>query len=180
MKGKDGDSLSSDNLNLDGSTTAYTDSSETPRTCSQAYAVVLSALVGSALCGVLGGGYGGGAGLAGLGGGGLGGGAGVGVGSSVVLLGGGGAGYTKSVAGPSFLVNTVHHVSKVDGGGAVVAHSGLGGAGGGFGGLGAGGYGGGLLVGGADLGGAGLGLGGGYGGGYGGGKIVLLKGGWHK
>ncbi|XP_075557183.1 uncharacterized protein LOC142589566 [Dermacentor variabilis] len=154
---------------------------------SAVYAVVMSALVGSAFCGVLAGGYGGyGAGLGGLGGGlalggaDLGGGAGVGVGSSVVLLGGGGHGFTKAVAGPSFLINTVHHVSKVDGGGAIVAHSGLGGVAGGhgYGGVVGGGHGGGVLLSGADLGGTGLGLGGGYG--LGGGKLLVLKGGYHK
>ncbi|XP_037268569.2 uncharacterized protein LOC119159843 [Rhipicephalus microplus] len=74
----------------------------------------------------------GGVGL-GYGGGGLGyGGGGLGVGSSVVLL-RGGPGFAKAVAGPTFLVSTVHHVSKVHGGGAIVAHSGLGGYGGGYG-----------------------------------------------
>ncbi|XP_077555942.1 uncharacterized protein LOC144170187 [Haemaphysalis longicornis] len=115
-------------------------------------ALFLLGLVASATAGGLGG-YGGGfgAGFGGLGyGGGLG---GAGVGSSVVLL-RGGPGFAKSVAGPAFLVQTVHHVNKVHGGGAIVAHSGLGGVGGGLG------YGGGLGVGG------GLGYGGGlkYGG----------------
>ncbi|KAK8781194.1 hypothetical protein V5799_017464 [Amblyomma americanum] len=79
---------------------------------------------------------------------------GVGVGSSVALL-HSGPGFSKAVAGPAFLVRTVHHVSKVHGGGAIVAHSGLGGAAGlgglglatglgygglGYGGLGYGGY----------------------------------------
>ncbi|CAN8024656.1 unnamed protein product [Ixodes persulcatus] len=86
--------------------------------------------------GSYGGGYGGGYGLGG-----------VGLGSSVVLLSGGGAGYSKAVAGPAFLVKTVHHVSKLHGGGGILGYSGLGG---GYG----GGYGG--------------GFGGGYGGGYGG------------
>ncbi|XP_054934349.1 uncharacterized protein [Dermacentor andersoni] len=70
---------------------------------------------------------------------------GVGVGSSVALL-QGGPPFTKAVAGPAFLVRTVHHVSKVHGGGAIVAHSGLGGGVGlggvGLGGLGYGGHGG--------------------------------------
>ncbi|XP_037504925.1 acanthoscurrin-1-like [Rhipicephalus sanguineus] len=89
---------------------------------------------------------------------------GVGIGSSVALLHGGPA-FTKAVAGPSFLVRTVHHVSKVHGGGAVVAHSGLGGGYGvGLGGLGYGG-----------LGYGGLGYGGlGYGG-YGGHGGYVLK-----
>ncbi|KAL3198882.1 hypothetical protein MRX96_001462 [Rhipicephalus microplus] len=56
-----------------------------------------------------------------------------------------------AVAGPAFLVRTVHHVNKVSGGGALLAHSGLGGGYGygglgygglGYGGLGYGGYGG--------------------------------------
>ncbi|KAL1445622.1 hypothetical protein MTO96_029134 [Rhipicephalus appendiculatus] len=90
----------------------------------------LSTLVAAAFAGGLvgvgyglGGGYGGGG--YGLGyGGGVG---GVGLGGSVVLLNGGHGGYGKVVAGPSFLVKTVHHVNKISGGGAVVAHSGLGG-----------------------------------------------------
>ncbi|KAL1476167.1 hypothetical protein MTO96_036707 [Rhipicephalus appendiculatus] len=53
----------------------------------------------------------------------------------------GGPGFAKAVAGPTFLVSTVHHVNKLHGGGAIVAHSGLGGYGGGYG-LGYGGYGG--------------------------------------
>ncbi|XP_077533195.1 uncharacterized protein LOC144145446 isoform X1 [Haemaphysalis longicornis] len=105
---------------------------------------VILALVGSAVlaCATAGGvggygvGYGGGLGYGGYGGG-------LGVGSSVVLL-RGGPGFGKAVAGPSFLVNTVHHVRKVHPGGAIVAHSGLGGVGGGlgYGGYGLGGYGG--------------------------------------
>ncbi|KAL1440810.1 hypothetical protein MTO96_009110 [Rhipicephalus appendiculatus] len=72
-------------------------------------------------------------------------GGGVGIGSSVALLSGGPA-FTKAVAGPAFLVRTVHHVSKIHGGGAVVAHSGLGG-GVGLGGLGGlGGVGGSVVV----------------------------------
>ncbi|KAH6933672.1 hypothetical protein HPB50_017489 [Hyalomma asiaticum] len=67
------------------------------------------------------------------------GGGGLGVGSSVVLL-RGGPGFAKAVAGPTFLVSTVHHVNKLHGGGAIVAHSGLGGYGAGYG-LGYGGYG---------------------------------------
>ncbi|KAK8769954.1 hypothetical protein V5799_013581 [Amblyomma americanum] len=107
-------------------------------------------------------GYGGGLGYgAGLGGGGLGVGGlgvgGVGVGSSVALL-SGGPPFAKAVAGPAFLVRSVHHVNKVSSGGALLAHSGLGGGYGlGYGGLGYGG-----------LGYGGLGYGGGYGyGGYG-------------
>ncbi|KAH7967845.1 hypothetical protein HPB52_002916 [Rhipicephalus sanguineus] len=67
---------------------------------------------------------------------------GVGVGSSVALLGGGAAGVGKLVAGPVFLVRTVHHVTKIHNGGAVLAHSGLGGGSGavGYGGLGYGKY----------------------------------------
>ncbi|KAH7978302.1 hypothetical protein HPB49_005140 [Dermacentor silvarum] len=82
-------------------------------------------------------GYGGvGYGGLGYGGAGLGVG-GVGVGSSVALLSGGPA-FSKAVAGPTFLVRSVHHVNKIHGGGAILAHSGLGG---GYGGLGYGGLG---------------------------------------
>ncbi|KAK8783782.1 uncharacterized protein LOC144119303 [Amblyomma americanum] len=88
-----------------------------------------------------GGGYGaigyGGVGYGGVGYGGVG---GVGIGSSVALL-SGGPGFAKAVAGPAFLVKTVHHVHKVSGGGALLAHSGLGyGHGGGYGGYGGYGY----------------------------------------
>ncbi|KAL1440812.1 hypothetical protein MTO96_009112 [Rhipicephalus appendiculatus] len=67
---------------------------------------------------------------------------GVGVGSSVLLLGGGAAGAGKLVAGPVFLVRTVHHVTKIHNGGALLAHSGLGGGSGvvGYGGPGYGKY----------------------------------------
>ncbi|XP_049520945.1 acanthoscurrin-1-like [Dermacentor silvarum] len=51
---------------------------------------------------------------------------GVGIGSSVALL-RGGPGLFKAVEGPAFLVKTVHHVNKMHGGGALLAHSGLGG-----------------------------------------------------
>nr|XP_050028406.1 chorion class B protein L11-like [Dermacentor andersoni] len=111
----------------------------------------------------------GGAGYGGLGYGGLGYGGGVGVGSSVALLSGGPA-FAKAVAGPAFLVRTVHHVNKVSSGGALVAHSGLGsGYRGGYGGYGGGygGYGGGYGGYGGAYGGYGGGYGG-YGGGYGG------------
>ncbi|XP_070388911.1 chorion class B protein B.L1-like isoform X2 [Dermacentor albipictus] len=113
----------------------------------------------------------GGLGYGGLGGGlgGVGGVGGVGVGSSVALLSGGPA-FAKAVAGPAFIVRTVHHVNKVSGGGALVAHSGLGsGYGGGYGGYGGGygGYGGGYGGYGGGYGGYGGGYGG-YGGGYGG------------
>ncbi|XP_075744738.1 uncharacterized protein LOC142803502 [Rhipicephalus microplus] len=86
------------------------------------------------------GGYGLGYGGYGLGYG-LGGGYGAtGVGSSVAILSGGPA-FTKAVAGPAFLVKTVHHVNKLHNGGALIAHSGLGSGYGGYGGYGYGGYG---------------------------------------
>ncbi|CAN7989603.1 unnamed protein product [Ixodes pacificus] len=48
--------------------------------------------------------------------------------------GGYGHGYHKTVAGPSFLVKTVHHVSKVSQGGVHSSHLiGVGGHGGGYG-----------------------------------------------
>ncbi|KAK8783781.1 hypothetical protein V5799_009854 [Amblyomma americanum] len=79
----------------------------------------------------------GGLGYGGVGAGGVG---GVGIGSSVALL-SGGPGFAKAVAGPAFLVKTVHHVKKVSPGGALLAHSGLGyGYGGGYGGYGGYGY----------------------------------------
>ncbi|XP_077484320.1 uncharacterized protein LOC144094256 [Amblyomma americanum] len=93
-------------------------------------------------------GYGGGLGVGG-----------VGVGSSVALL-NGGPGFSKAVAGPAFLIRTVHHVNKIHGGGAIVAHSGLGAGGVGYGGLGYGGLGyGGLGYGGLGYGGLGYGVG---------------------
>ncbi|XP_077484382.1 uncharacterized protein LOC144094318 [Amblyomma americanum] len=59
--------------------------------------------------------------------------------------GGGYGGHSKSVPGPSFLVNTVHHVHKLSHGGAIIGGYDLvphgGGHGGGYGG-GHGGYGG--------------------------------------
>ncbi|KAK8781197.1 uncharacterized protein LOC144094245 [Amblyomma americanum] len=95
----------------------------------------------------------GGLGYGGLGYGGLGVG-GVGVGSSVALL-HGGPPFAKAVAGPAFLVRSVHHVNKIHGGGALLAHSGLGA---GYGGLGYGGLGyGGLGYGGLGYGGLGYG-----------------------
>ncbi|XP_077484957.1 uncharacterized protein LOC144094979 [Amblyomma americanum] len=59
--------------------------------------------------------------------------------------GGGGGGYGKSLPGPSFLIKTLHHVSKVSHGGPILGNYDLGvsyGHGGGYGGFG-GGYGGG-------------------------------------
>ncbi|XP_075744739.1 uncharacterized protein LOC142803503 [Rhipicephalus microplus] len=112
-------------------------------------AAVLCALLATASAGGIGLGYGHGYGGYGLGYGsyglgyGLGGGygvTGVGVGSSVAILSGGPA-FTKAVAGPAFLVKTVHHVNKLHSGGALIAHSGLGSGYGGYGGYGYGGYG---------------------------------------
>ncbi|KAK8787218.1 hypothetical protein V5799_023014 [Amblyomma americanum] len=90
------------------------------------------------------GGYGGGYSLGHGGGFGFGGGldaGGVGVGSSVTLL-RGGPGFSSAVVGPVFVIRTIHHVDKMHRGGAIVAHSGLGGYGSGLvlaGGLGYGG-----------------------------------------
>ncbi|KAK8772664.1 hypothetical protein V5799_024093 [Amblyomma americanum] len=65
----------------------------------------------------------------------------VGLGSSVTLLSGGPA-FSKTVAGPAFLVKSVHHVNRLSGGGALHAHSSLGGGlGYSYGGYGYGGYG---------------------------------------
>ncbi|XP_077508134.1 uncharacterized protein LOC144119369 [Amblyomma americanum] len=127
-------------------------------------AVVLCAALGAVMCNPKVWGYGGYGGY-GLGyGGGYGGGygagygGGYGVGSSVALL-RGGPGLYKAVPGPVFLVKTIHQVNKLSGGGALVAHSGLGGGGYGigYGGLGYGGLGGGLGYGGLGYGGLGYG-----------------------
>ncbi|XP_077508080.1 uncharacterized protein LOC144119292 [Amblyomma americanum] len=98
------------------------------------FALVFSAALAVSIAGGLTGGYG-----LGYGGGyGVGYGvSGVGVGSSVALLRGGPT-FTKVVAGPAFLVRSVHHVNKLHGGGGIPANSGLGG---GYGNLGHGGYG---------------------------------------
>ncbi|KAL3230340.1 hypothetical protein MRX96_023395 [Rhipicephalus microplus] len=83
-------------------------------------------------------------------------------------FGGGFGGGGKIVAGPSYLVKTIHHINKLHSGGQLIGYSGVGfggGHGGGFGGGFGGGYGGGFG-------------GGGFGGGHGGTiSIIKIKGG---